>query len=61
MKKLIELGNIYSDKPNFKSGRSGYAAGRVYDADGLATAVTALGGRYGCKNRIVRGKNACAK
>lgn len=49
MKKLIELGNIYSNKPNFKSGRSGYAAGRVYDADGLATAVTALGGGMGAK------------
>lgn len=52
MKKLIELGNVYSDKPNFKSGKSGYAAGRVYDAEGLATAVTALGGGMGAKTGL---------
>lgn len=51
-KELKEIGNVYADKPNFQSGKSGYAAGRVYDADGLATAVTALGGGMGAKTGL---------
>lgn len=51
-KNIRELGNVFAEKENYISGKSGYAAGRIYDTDGVGATLSANGGGLGGKTGL---------